>query len=980
MNKLQNFINLGVTFNTEILDKIKEKYPNGLQSDDRLILQEISDEISYINNELHKNITNYISNYNSKISQALDIAETEGDITLKAEYEKRANILITNLSNIKYAKYESNKKIKNITEMLKEEIDFNKKSINNLYSDVKLLKTMNSINQENYSTINNSLYNYLEEQFNTEDEDKKINNLKGYLNSIYNNFHKFLFYFYKELSKDVINKLNNIKYNKSESINIQQKLFSITEQILSEYNTPIPDAFLGDIFGEHLAKIEEYFQNYNQTILEYLNLDYEKIASGYDISEEYWNNFKSNLDELINSFKMISQNKDKILEFPQELDYIINTLESFINNDLKLIFEDINNYSKNLLTKKILPLYIKTNLNYITLYHKSNNYYLNKNIEQFSQILERDNSKGNNHIKLYNDYFEFYSQNIKDQAQSSYISERLDNFILINESVINRYNSEIESGFNEIKSYRESIYDYFNGINNDLTNREKYQNNLMRARLEIMMSYINLFATNLKETINEKDFSYLFNNNSDLEELGNSYYFVQLNDDINKINLDYYQADFLNFENNFDFQLEENIDKETFLNDHYRTIDMENFDTYYDMMLNLSDDLFKNYTQNKFEEYNDSIYSLIDEYKSILYQYVNGYDYDIISFDIFEDYFNNLTITLENKYESVKNKTKTIKELLWEEYGAYNYSYINKFFYDNISKFIEERNNNFKEALTNNDFQTKIGSTEFSLSEYIFNEWDAYYIIPFNNYEKDTSILMNEIEKYILELEYPIKTQFKNITDEFLIDFQKGVNISDKDRKSLLNTYKNVFKFPNNDTFNRQCWNYRGIFLVDIVKEDEINYDKYLDYLKKKKTIEECEANNETNICPYDREELEEIEFTNQTDIYLECHAQKKIYSHKQSIFETMDDFDLEKLNKIKNKLLDILDECSSFENLITDYFYDRYGLNDNKNFTSENLNLEKLINDTENFINKYIDKFNENFGQIPSLIKDIFDNLYGSE
>jgi len=380
MNKLQNFINLGVTFNTEILDKIKEKYPNGLQNDDRLILQEISDDISYINNELNKNITNYILNYNNKISQALDIAETEGDTALKAEYEKRANNLITNLSNIKYAKYESNKKIKNITDMLKEEIDFNKNSVNNLYSNVKLLKTMNNINQENYSIINNSLYNYLEEQFNTEDEDKKINNLKGYLNSIYNNFHKFLFNFYKELSKDVVNKLNNIKYNKSESINIQQKLFSITEQILSEYNVPFDGFVFEDIFEENLAKIEEYFQNYNQTILEYLNLDYEKIASGYDMSEEYWNNFKSDLEELINSFEMISQNKDKILEFPQELDYIINTLESFINNDLKLIFEDINNYSKNLLTKKILPLYIKTNLNYITLYHNSNNYYLNKSI------------------------------------------------------------------------------------------------------------------------------------------------------------------------------------------------------------------------------------------------------------------------------------------------------------------------------------------------------------------------------------------------------------------------------------------------------------------------------------------------------------------------------------------------------------------------------------------------------------------------
>ena len=70
---------------------------------------------------------------------------------------------------------------------------------------------------------------------------------------------------------------------------------------------------------------------------------------------------------------------------------------------------------------------------------------------------------------------------------------------------------------------------------------------------------------------------------------------------------------------------------------------------------------------------------------------------------------------------------------------------------------------------------------------------------------KNTSIFINEIKKYIFELEYPIKNVFKNVTDQFLINFQNGVNISDKDRTKLINTYKNIFEFPNNDSFNRKC-------------------------------------------------------------------------------------------------------------------------------------------------------------------------------
>ena len=61
--------------------------------------------------------------------------------------------------------------------------------------------------------------------------------------------------------------------------------------------------------------------------------------------------------------------------------------------------------------------------------------------------------------------------------------------------------------------------------------------------------------------------------------------------------------------------------------------------------------------------------------------------------------------------------------------------------------------------------------------------------------EKNTSIFIDEMSNLISELEYPIKNTFKNITDEFLLNFQKGVNISEKNRKDVINTYKMYLNF-----------------------------------------------------------------------------------------------------------------------------------------------------------------------------------------
>ena len=50
-----------------------------------------------------------------------------------------------------------------------------------------------------------------------------------------------------------------------------------------------------------------------------------------------------------------------------------------------------------------------------------------------------------------------------------------------------------------------------------------------------------------------------------------------------------------------------------------------------------------------------------------------------------------------------------------------------------------------------------------------------------------------------------------------------------------------------------------------------------------------------------------------------------------------MEDFDLERLKKIKSELFNIIDECS-FENIILDYYYEIYDLNQYKNFSEETI------------------------------------------
>ena len=117
-------------------------------------------------------------------------------------------------------------------------------------------------------------------------------------------------------------------------------------------------------------------------------------------------------------------------------------------------------------------------------------------------------------------------------------------------------------------------------------------------------------------------------------------------------------------------------------------------------------------------------------------------------------------------------------------------------------------------------------------------------------------------ENIILDYYYEIYNlnQYKNfpeetITENFVNIINNTKNFIDKYMNNtpenyteeLASKFENIFEFPNNDSFNRKCWNYRGIFFDDIVKEDQINYNNYLEYKQKLKSIEECEADENIN-------------------------------------------------------------------------------------------------------------------------------------
>ena len=974
LNKLNAYYNLNRDFNKKVLDLVKNEYEKENSNVSIEIIHEITDDIGILNDYIEDNITQYLLYYNDNLSlftQFENISLINVLTNLKDQYNSKIETFLNILEYINFSTSYLN--------LVKDQIlnDYRQSVVyryGHLLDRIKLLKENRiyyRIKSTRYRDFSNKLLNYLKlEELGL---DLKVRFLKQYLEPIYTSLHNCLFNFYKEFSKEVFYTLNNIEsdnYTSSKEI-----LFEIIINITNEYKNIVKSSS-NDVIDKHKKEIDKYLIYYRETTLKYLyNIKVNELIQNYKPSNEFWNTFNGSLNEIRNSFES-NKNYDRFLQYPEELDCIIQTLILF-KDEIPEISEVINNYSKKVIISNIDIIYENT-LEYILKFVDLNKNYLISNIDKIDNLSNYINITAEKlRIKEYflteSDIYNNYS------SFKSFTDGDLKNFTFINEDIVNNFTSTIQNTISAINKSRDLIYNCYHGINNegnecgstDEIINENVNNRFMRTRLELLISYMNLFAEKLNETYDENDYNSILNNGTNMEEIMESYYISELN----KSAYDLIETDLNN--------LYDQIDKDIyFIKDTYNDVNYTDLIFEYENILNNTDLLFLNITVNKYYKLNRTIYSLIEQYEEILYQFIDDYNYTIISFDLFNNYFNSFLKNITDKYESVKTKINIFKGT--EVDKEINRSDINRFFRENLTALMNKRNNSFIELLKNNDVEYKILHKDFLLSEYILKQVSENDTNNLNYINNKTNIdcikFVNTIEELISDFDYPIKVLFKNKTDEFLIQFKNGDNLTKEERDDITKAYENEFFLLKNDTY-RKCWNLRGKYEAEVLNEDKINYNNYLDYINKIQIIEECEKNGAYD-CAYSREDLEEVVYSNETELYQFCNEIKKIYGHKQSIFYSMEDFDLDGLNKINEKFLNVLNELYSFDHLLTDYIYDRFGLSIYESVDNKTINIEEtatLIMDTVNTTVNDINEKYDNYvcSQLTSKLEDIYSFYY---
>ena len=971
INKLDTYYNSNREFNNLVLDLVKTEY----EKDNNIsfeVMQEIIDDISLLNDYIEDNITQYLANYKDNLSEFTKIEkksfiydELNNRISI---YNSSLEKFISTLEYINFSFPKLNMTKDNIVKIYRQSVINRRIYLVKMINLIKTYKNGYAINSNSYRDFSNLLSRYLQQE--ELSLDSQISYLKNYLDIVYTSLHNFLFNFYKEFSKEIFYTLNNIESNNYTSA--KEILFEILINITNEYKYIAESD--EDIDG-HKKLIDKYLLDYRETILKYLyNIKINELIQNYIPSKEFLDIFINNLNEIIDSFESNGEYKN-FLQYPKELDYVINTLKLF-KDEIKEISEAINNYSKEFILSKIDIIYENT-LEYLLKFVDLNKNYLFNNldkIENLSNLINITDEKFRieeyflTEEDIYNNYSSF----------KSFTNEDLKNFSFINEETLSVFNSSIQNTIDAINKSRILFYNYYHGI--DCKNRgcssgevinENLNNRFMRYRLELLISYINLFDENLNETYDENDFNTTLINGTNMEEIMESYYISELD----KNAYDLIKTDLNN--------LYEQIDSDIYyIKDTYNEVNYSLYIFEYENILNNGDISFLTTTITKYYDLNQTIYSLIDQYEEILYQFINDYNYTIISFDIFNNYFNSFLQNITDKYESVKTKIKIFKGI--EVDKEINRSDINRIFRENLTALMNKRKKSFTEILKNNDIEYKILDKDFLLSDYILQQVSENETINLNYINNKTNIdcmkFVDLIGDAISQFNYPINDLLKNITDEFLIKFKNGNNLTEKDREDITKAYEDEFFLQKNDTY-RKCWNLRGKFANEVINEDKINYNNYLDYINKIKVIEECESNG-TYDCAYSREDLEEVVYTNETELYQYCLERKKIYGKKQSIFYSMEDFDLDGLNKINEKFQNAINELYSFDHLLTDYIYTRFGLSIYEYVDNETLNIKETTSLIMNTLNESLNEINEKYydyvgNQLTSKLGETFDFYY---
>jgi hypothetical protein len=176
--------------------------------------------------------------------------------------------------------------------------------------------------------------------------------------------------------------------------------------------------------------------------------------------------------------------------------------------------EILNNYSKDFMVQKIIPLLSHSIYRYLNLYIETDK----KNLSKI--LVEKNYTDAQ--IQIGN-FFDELSNTIYalDNEDINFYEECLKDFKFIKDDIVNNLNSVIQNAIDKLNTSKIVVYNYYNGINCDNNGchtgekpDDSIKNMVVQSRIELIISYMKSFSERLNETYDEKEINNLFINST----------------------------------------------------------------------------------------------------------------------------------------------------------------------------------------------------------------------------------------------------------------------------------------------------------------------------------------------------------------------------------------------------------------------------------------------------------------------------------
>ena len=781
----------------------------------------------------------------------------------------------------------------------------------------------------------------------------KLNDFSQFINYVSNEtYYRIINIKYTFLDDliDINNKLSNISNMIFKYINISSEdldnnnLNSIKENItalLMDYNMTFSNFLNGHIFENYLKKNKPIFQidiSYYENIIKDLietkipeimnnNLtDYlvypDKLLDSIDFFEKYLIEAKEMIQYLENNTDSFIQKK----VFPNILDTIGKYLYNFIENDLEGQLSIINNessifFTENLKEEKTLFDNLITHLRMMVYYYVDP--------EEF------DLFQNETFIKY------FYGDTMNSSLENilTYYNEKMPK---LKNDLISKYNSTNNGKFEN--------------------ERHRFEQSLEEMYIRVIKNYTDLLGSNLDNIINDYDKNTLLIMDKELD-YAEKFYYKKNNEILNESLCNYYQ----NNSNSIYLLLDQRIQM---LLDNYE-LNYTDIVEEYKKIMDWTENSFIEYFNEYYNTINASIDYLIEEYFNSLYSSVNLYPYQIYNgmkagggMQKIQNFLQNLEENVTSQFESTISKIE--KYISGEE--RFNDYFLNKTF-----EKLQKKKNDFLNNI-NGSIEFEIGKEKFTLSEYFSKKMEEIdnknKINDFNNISNYAyTQFINTIKTLFAPQFNYLKTKLINGNNEFLDYFFAH---QCKTTTCSKNT-KNYKKSKNN---NKDCWSIRGLFYSDIYEKQTKIDQKYQNYINQMSLIDEkCKVDGkiDTENCPYDLSDIEEVEYKNLTALYYNC--QKTVNFPKFSLFESSEDLDLSTINSIFNKINKKINKYWSFEDITKNYIYKKFYMNNYKQILRESqLNITEIKEQISSENTKFTTAYKNLLGE--SITKTI-DNIY---